>query len=30
MQLSKAAKDLVRANARETLRGVSVKLEAPA
>lgn len=30
MQLSKASKDLVRANARETLRGVSVKLEAPA
>jgi hypothetical protein len=30
MQLSKAAKDLVRANTRETLRGVSVKLEAPA
>lgn len=30
MQLSKAATDLVRANARDTLRGVNVKLEAPA
>ncbi len=29
MHLSNAAQDLVRANARETLRGVSVKLEAP-